>query len=129
MIDGDVGQAMPRPCSSPYVGDRRSRLRARAGDGDARSSIGSDEATETKRRCAAGAGSAYATATRADKESGGPNQVDEDEDYISPSESDDVFEPSIGGSEEPMAHSGKTNWQFPRRVFGKKFGRPMAAPI
>ena len=99
VIDGDVGQAMPHPCSSTYVGGSRSRLRARAGNGDAKSSGRSDEATETKRRCAAGTGSAYATATHVDEESGGPNPVKEEEDCISPSESDDICESSIGGSE------------------------------
>ena len=44
---------------------------------------------------------------RADEESGGPNRVEEDEDCISPSESDDVCDPSIGGSEECDGAFGK----------------------
>ena len=97
VIDGDVGQAMPHPCSSTYVGGSRSRLRARAGNGDAKSSGRSDEATETKRRCAAGTGSAYATATHVGEESGGPNPAKEDEDCSPPIESDDIRESSIDG--------------------------------
>ena len=50
VIDGDVGQAMPHPCSSMYVGGSRSRFRARVKNGDAKSSGGGGDATETKRR-------------------------------------------------------------------------------
>ena len=99
VIDGDVGQAMPRPCSSTYVGGRRSILGARGKNGDAKSPDGSDEATETRRRCAAGAGPAYLTAKNMDGEAGGSNPVEEDEDCSSPAECDDVRDSSIGDRE------------------------------
>ena len=107
VIDGDVGQATPHPCSSAYVGGKRSRLRARAKNGDAKSSGGSDESTETKRRCAVSTWSACATATHADEESGGPNPVEEDEDCSSPGESDVIRESSIGGPDANEDAFGK----------------------